>query len=132
MDKHIAVHVRRIPVSPSNIDILISHFPLNKRQNFMDPLADKLLVCAAMICLVEMGKLAAWIVIVIMSREFIISGFRHTADCQFIWQIHDTTSPIKSYSYAPVILTLTNSGMDCNCYYEQGIYYQRFSACGFR
>ena len=42
---------------------------------FMDPLADKLLVCSAMICLVEMGKLPAWIVIVIISREFIISGF---------------------------------------------------------
>lgn len=43
---------------------------------FMDPLADKLLVCSAMICLVEMGKLPAWIVIIIISREFIISGFR--------------------------------------------------------
>ena len=43
---------------------------------FMDPLADKLLVGAAMICLVEMGKLPAWIVIIIISREFIISGFR--------------------------------------------------------
>ncbi len=43
---------------------------------FMDPLADKLLVVAALICLVEMGRLAAWIVILITSREFIISGFR--------------------------------------------------------
>lgn len=43
---------------------------------FMDPLADKLLVCSAMICLIEKGKLAAWIVILIISREFIISGFR--------------------------------------------------------
>lgn len=43
---------------------------------FMDPLADKLLVCAAMICLVEMGRIPAWIVIIIISREFIISGFR--------------------------------------------------------
>ncbi|MCI9132837.1 MAG: CDP-diacylglycerol--glycerol-3-phosphate 3-phosphatidyltransferase [Lachnospiraceae bacterium] len=43
---------------------------------FMDPLADKLLVCAALICLIETGKLAAWMVIVIISREFIISGFR--------------------------------------------------------
>ena len=43
---------------------------------FMDPLADKLLVSAAMICLVEMGKIPSWIVIVIISREFIISGFR--------------------------------------------------------
>lgn len=46
---------------------------------FMDPLADKLLVCSAMICLVEMDKLAAWIVIVIIAREFIISGFRLVA-----------------------------------------------------
>lgn len=43
---------------------------------FMDPLADKLLVCAAMICLVELGRLPAWIVVIIISREFIISGFR--------------------------------------------------------
>lgn len=43
---------------------------------FMDPLADKLLVSAAMIALVEMGRIPAWIVIIIISREFIISGFR--------------------------------------------------------
>ena len=43
---------------------------------FMDPLADKLLVCSAMICLIEWGSLPSWIVIVIIAREFIISGFR--------------------------------------------------------
>lgn len=46
---------------------------------FMDPLADKLLVCSAMICLIPLGKLDAWIVIVIIAREFIISGFRLVA-----------------------------------------------------
>lgn len=46
---------------------------------FMDPIADKLLVCSALICLVEKGALAAWIVIIIIGREFIISGFRLVA-----------------------------------------------------
>ena len=43
---------------------------------FMDPLADKLLVCTALICMIELGRLPAWVVIVIIAREFIISGFR--------------------------------------------------------
>ncbi len=46
---------------------------------FMDPLADKLLVCSALVCLVELGQLPAWMVIVIVSRDFIISGFRLVA-----------------------------------------------------
>ena len=46
---------------------------------FMDPLADKLLVCSAMICMIPLGKLQAWFVIIIIAREFIISGFRLVA-----------------------------------------------------
>ncbi len=46
---------------------------------FMDPLADKLLVCAALIALVELNRIPAWIVILIISRDFIISGFRLVA-----------------------------------------------------
>jgi CDP-diacylglycerol--glycerol-3-phosphate 3-phosphatidyltransferase len=43
---------------------------------FMDPLADKLLVCTAMIALIDMKRIPAWVVIIIIAREFIISGFR--------------------------------------------------------
>jgi len=43
---------------------------------FMDPIADKLLVCSALICFVELSYMPAWIVIVIIAREFIINGFR--------------------------------------------------------
>ena len=46
---------------------------------FMDPLADKLLVCSGLICFVGLGALPAWFVIIIISREFIISGFRLVA-----------------------------------------------------
>ena len=46
---------------------------------FMDPLADKLLVSSAMIAFVEIGRMPCWIVIVIIAREFIISGFRLVA-----------------------------------------------------
>lgn len=46
---------------------------------FMDPLADKLLVAAALICFIELERMPAWIVLIIISREFIISGFRLVA-----------------------------------------------------
>ena len=46
---------------------------------FMDPLADKLLVVSALVCYVDMGRIPSWIVLIIIAREFIISGFRLVA-----------------------------------------------------
>ncbi len=46
---------------------------------FLDPLADKILVLAAMVMLVEMAKLPAWIPIIVLAREFIVSGYRLVA-----------------------------------------------------
>ncbi len=46
---------------------------------FMDPLADKMLVCSALICLVELGRIYSWMVIIIVVRDFVISGFRLVA-----------------------------------------------------
>ncbi len=43
---------------------------------FMDPLADKLLVCSGMICLISLGRIPSWVVCIIVAREFVISGFR--------------------------------------------------------
>jgi len=46
---------------------------------FMDPLADKILACSALVMLVQFGKVEAWMVCIVLAREFIISGFRLVA-----------------------------------------------------
>ena len=80
---------------------------------FMDPLADKLLVCSAMICLVDLRLLPAWIVIIIIAREFIISGFRLiAAEHQIViaasmWGKFKTT-----FQMAMIILLILNMNFD--------------------
>lgn len=51
---------------------------------FMDPLADKLLITSALICFVQLGMINAWVVVIILSREFIVSIFRAIAAAEGI------------------------------------------------
>lgn len=73
---------------------------------FMDPLADKLLVCSALICLIEQGKIASWIVIVIIAREFIISGFRLIASDNGIVIAASCWGKFKTVSHMAMIILL--------------------------
>ena len=73
---------------------------------FMDPLADKLLVCSAMICMIPLGKLQAWFVIVIIAREFIISGFRLVASDNGIVIAASYWGKFKTVSQMALIIVL--------------------------
>ena len=76
---------------------------------FMDPLADKLLVCSALICLIELGQLPSWMVIIIVSREFIISGFRLIAAEQGIVIAASSWGKFKTtFQMIAVILMIVN------------------------
>ena len=76
---------------------------------FMDPLADKLLVCSALICLCSNtlgGRLDAWIVLVIIAREFIISGFRLVASDNGIVIAASYWGKFKTVSHMAMIILL--------------------------
>ena len=73
---------------------------------FMDPLADKLLVCSALICLSSTGKLATWITLVIIAREFIISGFRLVASDNGIVIAASYWGKFKTVSHMSMIIML--------------------------
>ena len=73
---------------------------------FMDPLADKMLVSSAFICLVAQNKIAAWIVIVIIAREFIISGFRLVASDNGVVIAANYWGKFKTVSQMAMIIVL--------------------------
>lgn len=73
---------------------------------FMDPLADKLLVCSAMICLIDTGSLPSWVVIIIIAREFIISGFRLIASDNGIVIAASWWGKLKTISQMLMVIVL--------------------------
>ena len=62
----------------------------------MDPLADKILVISALVCLVDTGQVAAWMLIVILAREFTVTGLRTVAAAQGIVIAAGMTGKIKT------------------------------------
>lgn len=85
---------------------------------FMDPLADKLLVCSALICLMNQDMIPAWAVIIIMGREFIISGFRLVASdngvviAASMWGKSKTVSQMVMIIMMMVYLPIVIGGFD--------------------
>ncbi len=73
---------------------------------FVDPLADKLLVTTALVCLIEMGKVPAWIVIIILAREFTITGFRTIAASEGVTIAASPLGKIKTITQLVAIISL--------------------------
>ncbi len=80
---------------------------------FLDPLADKLLISAAMICLVDVGLISSWIAMVIIAREFAVSGLRIIAMTEdkvveaSLWGKIKTTSQIIAVFFWILLPTTT-------------------------
>jgi len=79
---------------------------VTKLGKFMDPLADKLLVTAALVSLVQMDKLPAWVVVIIISREFIVSVFRSVAASEGVVIAASPWGKAKTISQIVAIIAL--------------------------
>jgi CDP-diacylglycerol--glycerol-3-phosphate 3-phosphatidyltransferase len=91
---------------------------------FMDPLADKLLVASALIAFIQLGWLPAWMVIVILSREFIISGFRLVAASEGLVIAANYWGKIKTVIQMTMIIVLmANLQGEVMYYIEQSLIY---------
>ena len=91
---------------------------------FMDPLADKLLVCSAMIALISLNRIPAWVVIVIIAREFTISGFRLVAADNGIVIAASMWGKVKTtFQMVMVIFLIADLGWSFIGYFEQFLIY---------
>lgn len=82
------------------------HHLITNFGKFMDPLADKLLITSAMICFVELGMLNSWVVILIISREFIVSIFRAIAAAEGIVIAASWWGKAKTISQMVMVIVL--------------------------
>ncbi len=73
---------------------------------FMDPLADKLLVCSALICLVYLNMIPVWAVLIIVAREFVISGFRLVAAEKGLVLAASKTAKVKTAVQMVMVVSL--------------------------
>lgn len=78
---------------------------------FMDPMADKLLVCSALICLCVSGEIPAWAVIVIIAREFAISGIRQIAADNGVAIAASVWGKAKTIAQMVMIIVILLSGI---------------------
>lgn len=81
----------------------------------MDPLADKLLVMSALVCLVELDKIPGWMVIVILAREFAITGLRTIAASEGIVMAAGWSGKIKTVIQMVTIVVVMINNWPC-CY----------------
>ena len=79
----------------------------------MDPLADKLLVTSAFVCMVQEGIVAGWMVIVILAREFAVTGLRQVAASEGIVIAAGTTGKIKTITQMIAIPLLLLDNWPC-------------------
>ena len=84
----------------------------------MDPLADKLLTMSAFLCLVELGDMPAWMAIVILGREFIITGMRQVAAAQGIVIAAGWSGKIKTVLQMVAIPLLLLQNWPCSVYFN--------------
>lgn len=73
---------------------------------FLDPLADKLLISAALVCLVSLDRLSPWIAMIIIAREFAVSGLRMVAAAEKVVIPASSLGKVKTFSQVVAILSL--------------------------
>lgn len=105
---YIAVLIFAIAAATDGLDgyIARSRNQITTFGKFIDPLADKLLVSTALISMVQLDQIPAWIVVIIIAREFTITGFRTIAASEGITIAASSLGKIKTATQLIAIILL--------------------------